>query len=115
VAEADAALRLLGLAARAGAVLTGTERVREAVRADGVLFVIVAADASANSLDKLVPLLVSRRVPHVVVLDRAALGGAVGRSELSAIGLTDRSFAGRIEELLVQGSGSARSQSRASS
>ena len=100
MARPDAALRLLGLAARAGALLPGTERVREAVRAGSMRLVIVAADASANSLDKLVPLLEKRRVPHVVRFDRAQLGDAVGKAPLSAVGLTDASFAARLQELI---------------
>ena len=98
----DAALRLLGLAARAGALLPGTERVREAVRAGDVILAIVAADASDNSLDKLVPLLEKRGVAHVVRYDRAQLGDAVGKAPLSAVGLTDASFAARLQELMRQ-------------
>jgi ribosomal protein L7Ae-like RNA K-turn-binding protein len=98
----DPALSLLGLAARAHALLWGTERVREAVRAGDVKLVIVAADASDNSLDKLVPLLEKRGVPHVVRFDRAQLGDAVGKAPLSAVGLTDASFAARLKELTTQ-------------
>ncbi|MBI4408898.1 MAG: ribosomal L7Ae/L30e/S12e/Gadd45 family protein [Gemmatimonadetes bacterium] len=107
----EAALRLLGLAARAGALVAGTERVREAVRAGRAAYVVVAADASANSRGKLLPLLTARGVPHAVALDRHALGSAVGRGPLSAIGLTDASFAGRVRELL-QAAGRTESCSR---
>ncbi len=95
----DPALSLLGLAARARAVLWGTERVRDGVRAGEVLLVIVAADASENSLDKLVPLLEKRGVPHVVRFNRSQLGDAVGKAPLSAVGLTDASFAARLKDL----------------
>lgn len=95
----DAVLRVLGLAARAGAMVPGTERVREAVRAGKARFVVVAADVSANSEDKLVPLLRARRVPYVVEFDRSALGAAVGRGPLAAVGVTDPSLAGRLAEL----------------
>lgn len=99
MAAGDARLRLLGLSARAGAVVPGTERVREAVRAGAAHLVIVAADASDNSRDKLEPLLGARGVPWIVAYDRAALGAAVGRAPLSAIGVTDRRLAERLREL----------------
>jgi len=99
MARPDPALSLLGLAARANALVWGTERVRDAVRGGEVLFVIVAADVSDNSLDKLVPLLEKRGVPHVVRFDRAQLGDAVGKAPLSAVGLTDASFAARLKDL----------------
>lgn len=92
---------MLGLAARAGAVLPGTERVREAARSGSLEFVIVAADASANSQDKLVPLLESRQIPYTVLFDRDALGGAIGKAPVSAIGITERKLAQRVKEMLA--------------
>ncbi len=99
---ATAVLRLLGLAARAGAILPGTERVREAVRSGGARFVLVAGDASGNTRDKLIPLLQSRGVPHALAYDRARLGGAVGRAPLGAVAVMDASFATRVRQLLAQ-------------
>ncbi len=96
----DAALRLLGLAARAGAILPGTERVREAVRAGEARLVVVAGDASANTRAKLIPLLEARGVPHALAYDRARLGEAIGRGPMGAVGVSDASLAGRLHELL---------------
>ena len=96
----DPVLALLGLAARAGAIVPGTARVREGIAADAIRCAILASDASENALDKVVPLLARRGVPHVVRYERAALGAAVGKSELSAIGITDRGLAERCMALL---------------
>jgi ribosomal protein L7Ae-like RNA K-turn-binding protein len=98
------ALGLLGLAARAGAVAAGTERVREAARAGRLRLVVLAVDAAANARAKLLPLLRARGVEIVEAFDRAALGEAVGRPLLSAAGLTDASFAARVRLLLEPGS-----------
>lgn len=103
----DAAIRLLGLAARAGTLVPGTAQVRQAVRAGRIRFAVVAADASANSREKLLPLLAARRVRFVVALDREALGHAVGRAPLSAVGLTDERLAERVAELLSETEGDA--------
>ena len=96
----DALLRMLGLAARAGALLPGTERVREAARSDSLEFVLVASDASDNSRDKLLPLLEARQIPYAIVADRNELGAAVGKAPLSAVGITENHFALRVRELL---------------
>ena len=96
----EAALRLLGLAARAGAVLSGTERVREAARAGTLRFVVVAGDISANTRDKLIPLLEARGLAYREVGTRAELGEAVGRPPSSALGIVDAGFARRVAELL---------------
>jgi ribosomal protein L7Ae-like RNA K-turn-binding protein len=96
-ARADAAVSgLLGLAARARALVWGTERVREAVRGGEVKFAIVATDASENTRDKLVPLLEASGVPWAGRLDRDTLGRAIGKAPVSAIGVTGREFAARI-------------------
>lgn len=96
----DQLLSLLGLAARAGGVVPGTERVRLAARKDTVHLVLIADDASENSREKLVPLLRAKGIPFHIRYTRMELGGAVGRSPLSAIGLTDASLARRARELI---------------
>jgi ribosomal protein L7Ae-like RNA K-turn-binding protein len=74
--------------------------VRDAARNGTLRFAFVAADVSDNSLDKLLPLLEKRGVPHVVMFTRDQLGQAVGRSPLSAVGITEASFARQLRALL---------------
>jgi ribosomal protein L7Ae-like RNA K-turn-binding protein len=93
---------MLGLAARAGAVVPGTDRVREAARSGTLHFVLVASDLSDNSRDKLLPLFDKRQVPYAIVSNRDALGGAVGRAPLSALGITEKKLAQRVQELLKE-------------
>ena len=97
----DAVLRMLGLAARAGAALPGTDRVREAARSGDLEFTLVASDASDNSRNKLLPLLEARRIPYAVAFDRGALGAAVGKPPVSALGITDRKLGMRVKEMLL--------------
>ncbi len=62
--------------------------------------VLVAEDASANAKEKLLPLLAKRGIGYVVAASRDALGAAVGRAPLSAVGVTDRAFADRLKALI---------------
>ena len=94
---------LVGLAARAGAIIGGTERVREAVRDGQVKFAIVARDASANTRDKLLPLMAARGVTVVERFTRNALGEAIGRSPVSVIGVTEAALAERIRAVVSTG------------
>ena len=66
----DRVLGLLGMAMRAGAVVPGTERVREAARSGTLQLAVIAADASGNSRGKLLPLLTARGVSHVIRFNR---------------------------------------------
>jgi ribosomal protein L7Ae-like RNA K-turn-binding protein len=94
-------LELLGLAARAGAVVTGTDAVRRAVREGEISRVFLAADAAPGQVGKLTPLLEARQVPFHSLSTRNVLGGAVGRAPVSALGLTNRNFARRAGELIA--------------
>ena len=96
----DRTLGFLGMAARAGAIVTGTDRVREAARGEGLRLVLLATDASENSREKLVPLLTARGISHVIRYERNELGAAVGRGPLSAVGVLDRALADRLQVLL---------------
>lgn len=93
-------LQLLGLAARAGAVVPGTQPVREAVRAGRIRFALVAEDLTATGRDKLVPLLEGREVSYALGYTRAELGQAVGRGPLAAVGVTNAGFARRLRSLV---------------
>jgi ribosomal protein L7Ae-like RNA K-turn-binding protein len=99
-ARPDRALGLLGMATRAGALVPGTERVREAARAGTLRLAVMAADASENSRGKLLPLLAARGISHVIRYERNELGAAVGRGPLSAVGVLDAALADRLLALL---------------
>lgn len=92
-------LDLLGLAARAGSVVFGTDGVRRGIREGGVGFVLLAADGSPTQHRKLTPLMEAKGVPYRTLLDQERLGAAVGRGPISAIGVTGQSFARRAAEL----------------
>jgi ribosomal protein L7Ae-like RNA K-turn-binding protein len=99
------ALALIGIAARAGAVVFGAQRVREASRDGHVRIAIVAGDASENSRDRIVPALQGRGVPVTAAFDRNRLGAAIGRSAVSAVGVTDGNLARRLLDMLGEGTG----------
>ena len=97
-------LRLVGLGLRGRGAVVGVERVREGVKKNKVAFAIVAADASRNSLDKIVPLLNARRSSFVEVPSAAELGGVAGRESAAVIGIVDRQLAKGIRDLVESGS-----------
>ena len=97
-------LRLVGLGLRGRGAVVGVERVREGVKKNKVAFAVVAADASRNSLDKIVPLLNARRIRFVEVPSAAELGGVAGRESAAVIGIVDRQLAKGIRDLVESGS-----------
>jgi ribosomal protein L7Ae-like RNA K-turn-binding protein len=89
-------MQLLGLARRAGAVATGTEAVRQAVRAGQARLVLLAGDASPVQLEKVEKALSRRATPRARLGDRASLGAAVGHAPLSAVAVTSASLAEQV-------------------
>lgn len=98
---ADEALRLLGLARRAGAVAPGTDLARRAVRAGEARLILMAGDASEAQLEKVRTVLRSRPVPSATLADRSTLGAAVGRGPVSAVAVTAPSLAEAIQRKLA--------------
>jgi len=88
-------LRLLGLAARAGALVYGTDLVRRAARAKKIRVAIVASDISDNTREKLASL-ESSDVTVIAGPDRDELGALVGKGPLSVIGVSEGQFAERL-------------------
>ncbi len=93
-------LRLVGLGVRSRNAVVGVEQVREAVKKGHLALAIVAANASKNSLDKVVPLLEARRVRIIEVASATELGQSAGRQQTAAIGIIDRQLARGIRELM---------------
>ena len=96
----SSALRLLGLARRAGAVASGTEAVRRAVRDGEALLILMAEDASSVQMKKIRTTQDDGSIPRVTLGDRATLGAALGVAELSVVAVTQASLANRLVEEL---------------
>lgn len=95
---AEAALGLLGLGARAGTVVVGVAGVRAALRRGGVELVVVAADRSARTVEKVERLAAARGVPVVTGPPASDLGVRLGRPPLQAVGVLSAALARGIRE-----------------
>ncbi|WP_028561392.1 L7Ae/L30e/S12e/Gadd45 family ribosomal protein [Paenibacillus pinihumi] len=90
-------LSSLGMAMRAGKLVTGDETVLKAVRSGKAKLVLVAGDASDNTKKKFRDKCNSYNVAMVVALDRESIGDAIGKSERVLVAVTDQGFASMIE------------------
>jgi ribosomal protein L7Ae-like RNA K-turn-binding protein len=91
----EALVRLLGLGMRARTVVVGVSAVRAGLQreAGGIACVVMAADASPRTREKVERLAVARGVPvrRGPVAER--LGAALGRPSVQAVGVSDRALA----------------------
>ncbi|RXZ76919.1 50S ribosomal protein L7ae [Paenibacillaceae bacterium] len=86
----------LGMAMRAGKLLTGDETVLKSVRAGKAHLVVMAADASDNTKKKFRDKCGSYGVVVVEAFDRDTIGQAIGKEGRVVIAVTDRGFAAMI-------------------
>ncbi|WP_461364631.1 L7Ae/L30e/S12e/Gadd45 family ribosomal protein [Candidatus Darwinibacter acetoxidans] len=100
VKSADKFYNYLGLATRAGQVVSGEYAVEGAVRRGKVVLLIIAVDASENTRRKFSSLARNHNVKAIVAGEKDVLGQAMGKPSRAIVGLTDRSFANVIQESL---------------
>jgi ribosomal protein L7Ae-like RNA K-turn-binding protein len=97
-------VRLLGLGVRAGGVVIGVAGVRARLQRNALACVVLAADASPRTRDKVERLARARGVPVLVGPAAERLGAELGRGRLSvqAVGVADamlaRGLVGSLEE-----------------
>ncbi len=100
-------LSLLGLAAKAGKVVSGDFSVLEAIKSGKAFLVILSRDASGNTTKKFSDKTSYYRVPLIRYATRETLAHAIGKDVRAVAALTDKGFADAIiTSLSEQDSGS---------
>lgn len=91
-------LQLLGLAMRAGKIVSGEELVLKEVRSGNARLVILAIDAAKNSEKKMTDKCATYNVPILRYGSRTELGNAIGKEERVILAITDSGFANSIQK-----------------
>ena len=89
----DRLTRLLGLGLRAGRVVVGVAGVRAGLQRGALHCVVLAADASARTRDKVERLALARGVPLLRGPVAQELGAQLGRTPVQAVGVADGALA----------------------
>ena len=89
----DALAGLLGLGARGRKLVIGVSGVRARLQRGKLAAVVLAADASPRTREKVERLAVARGVPVLVGPAAAQLGLRLGRPPVQAVGVEDRALA----------------------
>ncbi len=93
-------LQLLGLATRAGKVVTGEELVVREIQGRRAHLVILAEDVSSNTMKKVTDKCSFFNVERHVWGSREELGHAIGKESRVVLAITDAGFAGKFSEYL---------------
>ena len=96
---------MLGLAEKAGCMVSGEFSTEKAVKGGKAHLVILASDASGNTRKHFSDMCAYRNIRLCIYGDKEKLGHAVGKGMRSSLAVTDRGLADsirkRIEELEV--------------
>ena len=92
-------LNMLGLAKRAGQVVSGEFSTEKAVKTGQAYLAVVASDASDNTKKMFRDMCTYYQVPLRVGADKDALGHAIGQQMRASLAVTDENFARTIEKL----------------
>ena len=93
----------IGLARRAGKLLSGTDMVLDGIRHGKVRIVVSAADNSDNTKKKISDCCAYYEIPlYISDADKETLGHAIGKSHAACIGVTDENLSELISRNLLK-------------
>ena len=95
-------LRLIGLAKRAGVVMSGSFLVEQAVHKRKARLILLAEDASGNTKKQIRQMAQYRKIPLAEAGGKEELGHAIGQGERSCLALTDENLAGAVRKKLEE-------------
>ena len=96
-------LRFLGLAARAGKVISGFDQVEASLRKGTAKLLIISTDISKNTLSRLLDIGAKGDVtmPDAYSFaNKFELGKAIGRPDRAIVAVTDQGFADKLSAML---------------
>ncbi|MBR4947488.1 MAG: ribosomal L7Ae/L30e/S12e/Gadd45 family protein [Clostridiales bacterium] len=91
---------MIGLAARAGKAVSGSDAVIGAIRSGNVELLIITKDISRNSLEKILKNTGSKEITCYSFGTSEELGYALGKPDRTVAAITDKSFAEGISAIL---------------
>jgi ribosomal protein L7Ae-like RNA K-turn-binding protein len=91
---------MIGLASKAGKLVSGEDAVRNSIRSGKVKLTILAEDASDNTKKRFTNSAAFYNIALVTWGLKEDIGKSIGKSQRSVIGITDENFSKSIREKL---------------
>ena len=99
----DKALSMIGLAQKAGKVVSGEFSTEKAVKTGKAVMVVVASDSSDNTKKMFSDMCKYYNVPIYFYSDKEQLGHAIGKQFRASLAVADEGFRNTIEKHLKNG------------
>lgn len=98
----DRVLSMLGIAMKAGKVVSGETSTETAVKNLTAYLVIIAEDASANTKKHFMDMCEYRGIPVITYSTRENLGRAIGKDFRSNLAITDEGLADAVQRSMEE-------------
>ncbi len=98
----DRFLSLLGLATKAGKAVSGEFAVEQAIKDGKARLVILAGDASENTVKHFTDMCNYRSIPLVRYGTRESIGKCMGKQFRANAALTDEGFSSKLQAILQE-------------
>ncbi|HHU61867.1 MAG: ribosomal L7Ae/L30e/S12e/Gadd45 family protein [Bacillota bacterium] len=92
----------LGLAQRAGQIVSGEQAVLIGVNRRKIKLLLIAEDASKNTFNKFKSLAHNHNIKYLIYGDKASIGQAIGKSPRTVLGILDNNFANVIQTRILE-------------
>ncbi len=99
----DKALNMIGMAQRAGKVVSGEFSTEDAVKKKKARLVLLAGDASDGTKKKFSNMCEFYKVPIYFYSDKESLGHAIGKEYRASLAVLDDNFGNEIKKHLEMG------------
>lgn len=96
----DRIYSFLGIATKAGKVVSGEETCERSLKSGKVFLVIISVDASDNTKKKFSDMCKYRSIDIRYFGEKKLLGRYIGKDIRSVAAVTGKGFAGRLKELI---------------
>ena len=97
------ALRMIGLATKAGKTVSGEFSTEKSVKSGKARLVLVAEDSSENTKKKFRDMCSFYEVPLGFISDRSSLGQAMGKEFRASLAIQDDNFARAVSQAMESG------------
>jgi ribosomal protein L7Ae-like RNA K-turn-binding protein len=91
---------MLGLASKAGKLVSGEDAVRNSIRQGKVKLLIISEDAADNTKKRFLNASEFYKIPTVIWGNKEQLGFSIGKSDRSVIGIHDDNFKKSVLSLM---------------
>lgn len=94
------AYAMIGLAKKAGKLFSGDDTCSKLISGNKVYLVIIAEDASGNTLKKFSDMCQYKNIQYRIFGIKESIGKYCGKYQRAVVVVTDKSFSERIKELI---------------